>query len=240
MTKFINQEPARHDGGARDWPNSGTSDETLAQANPRRFAISSSSGSVYRLYWHEHSWAADTPDRLYTAEEADAEVRRLRGALPHDKTIQRVDTEQLAAMGIAWNAVFNPTLAKSGYGEIPLNERQSESAKALRAAAVELADQAVREAGFSDFKGWQEWTHRLAEVPVTAKNHTKCRVARTSDGYSFTEALDGSWSDGDMTFNDIAQLLEQDPDLLIDGLPVLEIDKKAGDDTQPNPEQPRG
>lgn len=46
------------------------------------------------------------------------------------------------------------------------------------------------------------------------------RVARTSDGYSFTEEPDGSWTDGDMTFESLAQLLEEDPDLLIDGKPV--------------------
>lgn len=46
------------------------------------------------------------------------------------------------------------------------------------------------------------------------------RVARTSDGYSFTEQPDGTWSDGDMTFDSLEQLLQEDPDTHIDGLPV--------------------
>lgn len=138
-------------------------DKLLTPASPRRFSISSSSGSGGRRYWQRDAWAARTPDWLYTVEEADAEVERLKRALPHDKTIQRVDEEQLAAMGMVWNRTFNPALTKSGYGAIPMDERQSESARALRAAAIELADQAVREAGFADFKGWTEWSSRLPE-----------------------------------------------------------------------------
>ena len=139
-------------------------DELLAPANPRRFSISSSKNLDYRLYWHGHAWVASTPDHLYTAAEADAEVERLRGVLTHDKTIQRVDEEQHGAMSAVWNTTFYPALEKSGYGEIPTNERLSDAATALRSAAVSLADQAVREAGFADFKGWTEWAARLPET----------------------------------------------------------------------------
>ncbi len=51
------------------------------------------------------------------------------------------------------------------------------------------------------------------------------RVAQTSDGYKFSEQSDGTWSDGDMTFDSLEQLLEQDPDTLIDGKPVLSDEK---------------
>ena len=138
-------------------------DELLAPANPRRFSISSSKKLDYRLYWHGHAWVASTPDHLYTAAEADAEVERLRGTRPHDKTIQQVDEELRGAMSVVWNTTFLPVLEKSGYGEIPMNERLSDAATALRSAAIRLADQAVREAGFADFKGWTEWATRLPE-----------------------------------------------------------------------------
>lgn len=139
-------------------------DELLAPANPRRFAITSSSGSDDgRRYWHGHAWSRNSPERLYTAEQADAEVERLRAALPYDRTIQSVDHEQLLAMNAVWIATFNPAMAKGGYGEIPMSDRQTEAARAIRAAAVELADQAVREAGFADFKGWKEWSERIPE-----------------------------------------------------------------------------
>ena len=43
------------------------------------------------------------------------------------------------------------------------------------------------------------------------------RVAVTEDGYSFTEQPDGTWTDGDQTFNSIDDLFSADPKLTIDG-----------------------
>lgn len=54
-----------------------------------------------------------------------------------------------------------------------------------------------------------------AWVYVNCGRTNAARVARTSDGYAFTEQPDGSWTDGDMTFDSLTQLLEQDPDATI-------------------------
>lgn len=47
------------------------------------------------------------------------------------------------------------------------------------------------------------------------------RVASMSDGFSFQEQPDGSWTDGDMTFDSLRSMFEEDPDVLIDGLPAM-------------------
>lgn len=47
----------------------------------------------------------------------------------------------------------------------------------------------------------------------------KPRVAMFSDGYRFTEQPDGTWTDdGDMTWDSLQSMLDEDPDLLIDGV----------------------
>lgn len=68
------------------------------------------------------------------------------------------------------------------------------------------------------------------------------RVATTSDGYKFTEQGDGTWSDGDMTFDSINDLFEQDPQLTIDGKIYSEkawrdeeAQKGDADGSQPGP-----
>lgn len=66
--------------------------------------------------------------------------------------------------------------------------------------------------------------------PAAAAAESPARTARTSDGYAFTEQPDGTWSDGDMTFDSLAQLMENDPDVLVDGLPVA---PNSGDSCQP-------
>ena len=56
--------------------------------------------------------------------------------------------------------------------------------------------------------------------PTNLSSAPPARTAQTSDGYSFTEQPDGTWSDGDMIFDSLAHLVESDPDVLVDGLPV--------------------
>jgi hypothetical protein len=36
------------------------------------------------------------------------------------------------------------------------------------------------------------------------------RIAITEDGYKFTEQTDGTWTDGDMTFDNLESLLAAD------------------------------
>lgn len=58
---------------------------------------------------------------------------------------------------------------------------------------------------------------------------TKPRVAMFSDGYRFTEQPDGTWTDdGDMTWDSLQSMLDEDPDLLIDGV------RAAPSETPPN------
>lgn len=44
---------------------------------------------------------------------------------------------------------------------------------------------------------------------------TETRVARTEDGYRFVEQADGTWTDGDMTFDNLEQLLDADLGVVI-------------------------
>lgn len=142
--------------------------QTTGAKNLRCYAISSSSGVDGRLYWHRHCWSYDLPRDLYAADEAEREVDRLRASLRHDKTIQKVDVNDIHAMTSSWNEAFNAQMDAQGYGGIPHAERQSVSAKAIRAAARGVADQAVRNAGYPDFNGWTEWSRRPAPATPAA------------------------------------------------------------------------
>jgi len=128
----------------------------------RKFSITSSLSSEYRLYWQGNCWSASVPSTLMTSQEVDVELRRLRAARPYDKTIQRVDSVEVDAMSKLWSEKLEALLSDSGYGAIPLQERSTPSAKALRSRAVLAADQMLREAGYPDFQGWSEWTFRMA------------------------------------------------------------------------------
>jgi hypothetical protein len=41
------------------------------------------------------------------------------------------------------------------------------------------------------------------------------RTATTEDGYKFTEQADGTWTDGDMTFSNLQELLDADLNVTI-------------------------
>ena len=42
------------------------------------------------------------------------------------------------------------------------------------------------------------------------------RKAITEDGYTFTEQVDGSWTDGDMTFETLDELIAADLNITIE------------------------
>ena len=130
----------------------------------RRYAITSSSGLDHRLFWQGDCWSASAPHQLYTASEVAPELERLKSSLRHDKTLQRIDMVHFKAISATWNAAFDSKMERNGYREIPMKERHSVDAQNLRRTAIELADQAVRDAGDPDFKGWSEWAVRLPEI----------------------------------------------------------------------------
>lgn len=43
----------------------------------------------------------------------------------------------------------------------------------------------------------------------------KLRKVRTSDGYEFAEQEDGTWTDGDMTFESLEQILDSDSESVV-------------------------
>ena len=58
-------------------------------------------------------------------------------------------------------------------------------------------------------------TNPLSNVPI--KTEVKPKVAMTSDGYKFYEQPDGTYTNGDMTFDSLDDLFSMDQQLTVDG-----------------------
>lgn len=133
-------------------------------SDPIRFAITTSNLAEHRSYWQGNCWSKSEPRLFYSAEAAEAELHQLRQSRLYDPTLQVVDFFECRAMAKLWNGAVSQALTQSGYGDISYADRTKEPAKALHRAAVLLGNQAVRDAGWADFKDWAEWTKRIPAV----------------------------------------------------------------------------
>lgn len=98
--------------------------------------------NAYPLFWNFTAWSANEPYRLMDRADAERELLRLQKSLPHDHTLCIVDFIELRETCARWKAVLNAELDVNGYAAMTRDERATEPGKALRRAAVALANDA--------------------------------------------------------------------------------------------------
>lgn len=113
----------------------------IAASKPmKRYAIQTTLGVRHPQLWNFTAWRNETPDRLLTGPEADAELARLQKSLPHDNTLSIVDVLVLDAKHAVWMRGFRSVIPADYAGEV---------SQEMRARALAAGIKALQLAGYA-------------------------------------------------------------------------------------------